>query len=112
MSETTTAQSTRKAVVTTNDVQNAVNRYETVRQEISGVPAQGLLFDKGARGKGFALYNPKDEVVETFGSKEEALNKFVTWVEVATEVSALISAKTPVKAPGKTAAKAPEAPSA
>lgn len=83
MSEST---STRKAVVTTAQVQAAINRYETVKAELSGTPAVGLVFDKGARGKGFALYDPKDVVVNTFETKEEALLHFTRWVEVAEEI--------------------------
>jgi hypothetical protein len=76
----------RKAVVTTLQVQNAINRYETVKAELSGTPAVGLVFDKGARGKGFALYAPDDSVVNSFETKEEALLHFTRWVEVAEEV--------------------------
>lgn len=84
--------STRKAVVTTLQVQAAINRYETVKAELSGLPAVGLTFDKGARGKGFALYDPKDVVVNSFETKEEALLHFTRWVEVA-EAVVLIQAE-------------------
>lgn len=80
------SEATRKAVVTTLQVQNAVNRYETVKAELSGTPALGLSFDKGARGKGFALYDPSDNVVNTFETKEEAYLHFTRWVEVAEEI--------------------------
>lgn len=101
----------RKAVITTSQVQGAVNRYETVRETITGVPAEGLLFDKGNRGKGFALYNSKDVAVETFDTKEDAYVKFTNWVATATEVLTLQQTrlvetdKTAKKAPAKAAEK-------
>lgn len=85
------SEATRKAVVTTEQVQAAVNRYETVKANISGLPAEGLLFDKGNRGKGFALYNTKDEAVQTFETKEAAYVQFTNWSKVADEVVALIA---------------------
>lgn len=107
MSEST---STRKAVVTTAQVQAAINRYETVKAELSGTPAVGLVFDKGARGKGFALYDPKDVVVNTFETKEEALLHFTRWVEVAEEIVLLQA--TAKQAETKTTRKPSEKPAA
>lgn len=102
------SETTRKAIITTDQVQAAVNGYETVMEKVTGKPAVGLLFDKGARGKGFALYAPDDSVVETFDSKESAYIKFSTFVQVAEVI--LNSPMVTVKVPAKTATKAAEKP--
>jgi hypothetical protein len=85
MSETTA----RKAVVTTAQVQEALNNYKTVTAELGNTHAQSWEFDKGARGKGFAVYSDND-VVMPFETKEEALNHFGTYVKVAREVIDMI----------------------
>lgn len=80
------SEATRKAVVTTAQVQAALNSYTTVLGELSGLPTETLEFDKGARGKGFAVYNKAGDVVDTFETKEDAYVKFTNWVTVAEEV--------------------------
>jgi hypothetical protein len=88
MSETTA----RKAVVTTAQVQEALNSYKAVTAELGNTHAQSWEFDKGARGKGFAVYSGND-VAMTFDTKEDALNHFGTYVKVAREVIDMIKAK-------------------
>lgn len=108
------SENTRKAVITTAQVQTALNNAASIRAAVTGKPVEALTFDKGARGKGFAVYSADDKVITTFDSKEEAFIHYNRWAEVATEVLALQqqrteSAKTePAKAPTKTATKAAE----
>lgn len=113
MSDTT---KTRKAVVTTAQVQQAVNDYTQVVSEISGQDRVELDFDKGFRGKGFAVYNGEN-VVTTFDTKEDALDFYADWVKVAKDVVVMIAdrklreaeaGKTAPKAPRKVAAKVVE----
>lgn len=87
MSENTT----RKAVVTTAQVQEALNSYKAVKAEI-GQNVSSWEFDKGARGKGFAVYSGND-VVMPFDTKEDALNYFGRYAEVAREVIDALKAK-------------------
>lgn len=102
---------TRKAVVTTETVREALVKYLETRKTI-GFEDGKYEFDKGARGKGFALYNEKGEVVVFFETKENALVFFTRWTEVANEILAkqneVKDVKTPAKTPAKTAAKDPE----
>lgn len=76
----------RKAVITTAQVQEALNGYTKVLSELSGLPAETLEFDKGARGKGFAVYNKSGDVVDSFETKEDAYVKFTNWTTVAGDV--------------------------
>lgn len=76
----------RKAVITTAQVQEALNGYTKVQSELSGLPVETLEFDKGARGKGFAVYNKSGNVVDSFETKEVAYVKFTIWAKVAGEV--------------------------
>ncbi len=80
MSETTT----RKAVVTTEAVRTALAGYLAVRKEL-GFEDSALEFDKGPRGKGFAVYNGA-VTVTSFETKEEAFNHYARYAEVAAEV--------------------------
>lgn len=107
---------TRKAVVTTAQVQAAVKEYTTAIAEISGQDRVEMDFDKGFRGKGFATYDG-ETVVKTFDTKEQALDFYATWVKVAGEVVTLIAErkareaeaeKAAPKAPRKVAAKVVE----
>lgn len=82
---------TRKAVVTTAQVQESLNLYTQTLSSVSGLPVEGLEFDKGARGKGFAVYNSKGDVVDSFETKEEAYVKFTNWHTVASQVTGLIA---------------------
>lgn len=82
---------TRKAVVTTAQVQAALTQYTQTLSSVSGLPVEGLEFDKGARGKGFAVYNGQGAVVDTFETKEEAYVKFTNWHTVASQVLSLIA---------------------
>lgn len=109
MSDTT---KTRKAVVTTAQVQEAVNDYTLTVSEISGEERLSLDFDKGFRGKGFAVYGG-ESVVATFETKEEALDFYGNWVKVAKDVVTMIADRkaretTAPKAPRKVAAKVVE----
>src|SRR6478736_6586710 len=85
------SEATRKAVVTTAQVQEALNLYTQTLSSVSGLPVEGLEFDKGARGKGFAVYNSKGDVVDTFETKEDAYVKFTNWHTVASQVLSLIA---------------------
>ena len=102
---------TRKAVVTTAQVQAAVDQYRKVQAELGGVEVPALEFDKGSRGmKPFAVYNGNTPVRE-FDTKDEALSFYTTWVAVAGEVLTMQAAKaaeTPIKAPRNVAAKVVE----
>lgn len=76
--------SERKPVVVTSSVVAALEEYKGVKAEL-GIDVSSFEFDKGARGKGFAVYQG-DRVVFTFETKEDALNHFSTYVKVAREV--------------------------
>lgn len=106
MSEAT---STRKAVITTAQVQAAVDKYTETLSTISGETAVKMEFDKGARGKGFAVYNKAGDVVDTFETKEDAYVKFTNWVTVATQVLSLQQNRKPEE-PAKTVRKTPTKP--
>lgn len=100
MSDTET---TRKAVVTTEAVREALTSYLAVRKEI-GFEDGKYEFDKGARGKGFAVYDETGVVKVVFETKENALTFFTRWTEVAQEVLSKVNeVKATVKAPSKTA---------
>lgn len=79
------SESTRKAVITTAQVQGALDDMNTLKAEI-GLPINGTVFDKGARGKGFAVYTADDRPVETFETKEAAYVKFSTFAEVGNTI--------------------------
>lgn len=98
--------SDRKAVITTAQVQEALEEMNKLRSEI-GLPVGGTVFDKGARGKGFATYTDKDVLVESFSDKESAYVKFTQFVEVGNIVLGAAHVKVV-----KPAAKAPEKASA
>jgi hypothetical protein len=82
------SENTRKAVVTTAQVQAALAEYLKIRKE-NGVDDGALEFDKGFRGKGFATYKG-NEVVASFETKEEAFLHYSKWVEVAKEILAMV----------------------
>lgn len=69
------AENTRKAVVTTAQVQEAFSRYQAAHRVV-GTDLSGHEFDKGARGKGFAEYDGAGNVVRSFESKEDALTLY------------------------------------
>lgn len=71
MSETTT----RKAVVTTAQVTAAFDSYKGAFAVI-GQDISGHEFDKGFRGRGFAEYDSKGNVVRSFDTKEDALTTY------------------------------------
>ncbi len=104
----------RKAVVTTAQVQEALNIYLSVRANLAGLETPDVQqFDKGFRGKGFATYDADNNVVSNWETKDEALSFYSTWRSVANEVvqlQAFAANKTeaPVKAPRKVAAKVSE----
>lgn len=80
------SENTRKAVVTTTQVQLALNNYTEVRSELSGNGRETLEFDKGGRGmKPFATYNGND-VVAQWDTKEQARDFYASWVAVAGEI--------------------------
>jgi hypothetical protein len=111
------SENARKAVITTAQVQTALDKASEVRATLTGKPVEALTFDKGARGKGFAVYTANDTVVTSFETKEEAFIHYNRWAEVATEVLGLIETNksvevVPAKAPAKTPAKAAEKPAA
>jgi hypothetical protein len=81
---TTTANATRKAVVTTAQVSAALEDWKLTRKAL-GLDVTDVEFDKGFRGKGFALYQG-DKITETFETKEDAFLKFSTYVAVAKEI--------------------------
>jgi hypothetical protein len=68
MSETTT----RKAVVTTDQVREAFASYVLGFKKI-GQDITKNEFDKGLRGRGFAEYDGKGEVIRSFDTKDDAL---------------------------------------
>ena len=84
---------TRKAVVTTAQVQEALSAFTKVLSEASGKPVEVIEFDKGARGKGYATYRADGSVVETFTTKEDAYVKFHNFAEGARQVMDLIAAR-------------------
>lgn len=69
------SENTRKAVVTTAQVQAAFDRYKAAHKVI-GTDLDGSEFDKGARGKGFAEYDAQGAVSRSFDSKEDALTHY------------------------------------
>jgi hypothetical protein len=79
------SENTRKAVVTTAQVQEALNAYNDLRGKI-GLSVTEKEFDKGARGKGFATYDEKGVQVRVFETKEEALMGYRAWHTVVSEV--------------------------
>lgn len=104
------SEATRKAVITTAQVQEALNAFTKTLSTVSGQPETRMEFDKGARGKGFATYDPSGKVIESYDTKEDAYVKFTNWVTVAEQVLSLIAARpaevkeTDKKAPSKPAA--------
>lgn len=85
------AENTRKAVITTEQVREALAEYLKIRKD-NGVNDGPLEFDKGARGKGFATYKGND-VVSSFETKEDAFTHYSKWVEVAKEVISMVAGK-------------------
>lgn len=102
--------SDRKAVITTAQVQEALAEMNTLKTEI-GLPVLGTEFDKGARGKGFALYNATGSVVQSFDTKEAAFNLFSSFTEIGNVILGASHVKVlkpePVKATVKKAADKP-----
>lgn len=88
------SESTRKAVITTAQVQAALTEFTKTLSVISGQEVETLEFDKGSRGKGFAVYAKDGSVKDTFETKEEAHVKYTNWVTVATQVLALQQGRT------------------
>ena len=72
MSETTT----RKAVVTTAQVQEAFASYVLAHVRNGDDTKNSNEFDKGLRGRGFAEYTGNGLVVRTFDTKEDALTYY------------------------------------
>lgn len=99
---------TRKAVITTAQVQEALNNMNALKSEI-GLPVLGTVFDKGARGKGFAVYTDKDAQVETFETKEAAYVNFSTFVEVGNTILGASHVKVVKPEPAKATTKAVKA---
>lgn len=109
--------SDRKAVITTAQVQSALDDMNNLRREI-GLPVTGTVFDKGARGKGFATYVDGSDTapsVQYFDTKEAAYILFSTFVEVGNTILGASNVQVvkpePAKAPAKTASKTAEKPS-
>jgi hypothetical protein len=71
MTDTTT----RKAVVTTAQVTEAFASYVAALTRI-GQNISDHEFDKGFRGRGFAEYDGKGNVVRSFDTKEDALTTY------------------------------------
>lgn len=88
----------RKAVVTLAQVSEAFAEYAEVRKAI-GSPVDGHSFDKGARGKGFAQYDDKDNIVRSFESKEDGLTFYGRYVEVAREIMTALGHEVPASTP-------------
>ena len=88
----------RKAVVTLAQVSEAFAEYAEIRKAI-GSPVDGHSFDKGARGKGFAQYDDKDNIVRSFESKEDGLTFYGRYVEVAREVMEALGHEVPASTP-------------
>lgn len=81
---------TRKAVVTTAQVQAALASYLKVRADLAGLKAPEVQeFDKGHRGKGFATYDAQGAVLSTWETKDAALAFYSSWVAVSAEVITL-----------------------
>ncbi len=103
------SEATRKAVVTTAMVQEALNSYAVSVGDITGNKPE-LEFDKGFRGKGFAVYSG-ETVVKSFETKEQARDFYLNWTIVAGEVLTLIAdrklAEIQAEKPSETAPKAP-----
>lgn len=102
---------TRKAVVTTAQVQAALDDMNILRSEI-GLPVGGTVFDKGLRGKGFAVYADGSDTaaaVTSYETKEDALREFSAFVEIGNIILGASNVKV-VKpaAPKKVAAKVAE----
>jgi hypothetical protein len=98
------SENTRKAVVTTAQVQEALKNYNSVRANLAGLETPDAQeFDKGARGKGFATYNADGSVDRPWETKDEALSFYSTWTQVANDVIKLQAFK--ANAPKKVAAK-------
>ena len=105
---------TRKAVITTAQVQEALNEMNTLKAEI-GLPVLGNSFGKGARGMGFAVYTDESataQVVESFSDKESAYVKFSQFVEVGNIILGASHVKVVKPEPAKTVKKATEQPAA
>jgi len=102
---------TRKAVITTAQVQEALTEMNTLRAEV-GLPVTGTEFDKGTRGKGFAIYSPSGEAVETFETKEAAYVKFSQFVETGNVILGASHVKVVKPEPAKDTKKASEKASA
>lgn len=83
----------RKAVITTAQVQEALNTFTRTLATVSGQEVETLEFDKGARGKGFAVYAKDGSVRDSFETKEDAYVKYTNWTTVAEQVLALIAAR-------------------
>lgn len=90
MSETTT----RKAVVTTVQVQAAFANYVAALVKIGDSGSVDNEFDKGFRGRGFAEYNAKGEVVRSFDTKEDALTYYSLLAEGMWRVLDTLSSET------------------
>ena len=102
---------TRKAVVTTAQVQEALNAFTKTLSTVSGQPESPMEFDKGNRGKGFATYDKSGNAIEQYDTKEDAYVKFTNWVTVAEQVLSLIAARPAeeVKEPAKKTTQKPAA---
>lgn len=72
MSETTA----RKAVVTTAQVRDAFASYASALVKVGQESVASHEFDKGARGRGFAEYDGAGNVVQSFETKDDALNHY------------------------------------
>lgn len=104
--------STRKAVITTAQVQESLADFLKVLSEASGKPVETIEFDKGARGKGFATYRADGSVVDTFETKEDAYVKFYNFAEAGRQVLSLVAGReVPAETP-KTTRKPAEKPAA
>lgn len=101
----------RKAVITTAQVQEALSEMNALRSEI-GLPIDGTEFDKGARGKGFAVYSKDGNAVQTFETKEAAYVAFTTFVKVGNIILGASHVKVVKPEPAKTVKKATEQPAA
>jgi hypothetical protein len=88
------SENTRKAVITTAQVREALAEYLKIRLEngVAEATPGSLEFDKGMRGKGFATYKGND-VVAQFETKEEAYSFYKTWSDVALEVLEMMANK-------------------
>lgn len=102
------SENTRKAVVTTAQVRDAFASYASALVKVGQESVVDHEFDKGLRGRGFAEYDGNGNIVQSFETKDDALNYYSLiakgmWIVLDAQESAK-PAKTPAKVAEKPAA--------